>query len=246
MIGDPPTCTCCLFGHRNDGDQHRQRVLAALAERVRLGRSLGNDRAVEYPSGIGLGLRNVLDDLRRFLVVARVELQVEGEVVVHDGHLRRVDDGGGEGDYLMYWPGSLGFFANPDDPEPHATLLEDDYDRIVRVSVIDRLLIACLEPHVVWEASEVKRAEWDAQRAARGRRERWLAVLFFTHLLVVLTVVVGGFVPVFVVWREGRALGAVARGLVWFLASVIIGSSLGAWEQFPNLTTRWSDDDGHG
>jgi hypothetical protein len=40
-----------------------------------------------------------LDALRRHVVAVRIELEVEGEAVVLDGHLRRVGDGGGDGEY---------------------------------------------------------------------------------------------------------------------------------------------------
>lgn len=238
-----PVCTACLSscGDDRDHDECRRRVCAILADRVRLGRALGNGKAVEYPDGIDLRLRDLLDDLRRYLIAVRIEIQVDDGVVVRDGHLRRVD-GGSETRWDWPVPLNLGLFTDPDDAEPRHVFCQSDYNRIIRVSVTDRLLLGRAGQRFVWQAEGAKLAKWDAQQVARQRRERWLAIALLIHICLVLLVVSVVFLPFFNAVREGVVLRAWCFGFVWWLASVCVGSTLGAWERFPNIRCLFRAD----
>ncbi len=230
----PIYCPSCLCGVEGDADRHRQ-MLNALAERARIGKAMGNDKAVCYPHGIDLGLRRLLDALRKYQIEVRLEIvdKLHGGIapIIYDGHLRRVSGTSNSG-----WPDSLGLFVDVVETEPKAVLNDDDYDRIARISIIDSLVAGRSGPRAVWSASAEQLECWSKERLDRHRRDRRAAIWFLIHALILLLVIVGIGVPFFWTAVQGYWWHAAVWAVIWCVCGSACGATLGCWEALPDLS----------
>ncbi len=236
---------CWLDRVRQDvRDEERHRfVPAALLNRVLVGLLLGNDRPVAFPDGLDYEFARLLDGLRSMLVRVRLELHdgqgdsVEPAVEVRDGHLRRIGQQPND-EFSLVRPGMIGLFSAPDDPTPRSVLADEDYPRLLRITLLDPVILGDHAPRLIWEAPhEVEEKLVRAQR----RRARVRAVLFLIHLLVIAAAITGPFVPFLTAVLRHDLLRAVAWGVTWWTVGTVVATSIAVWDgpPWPCLSILW-------
>lgn len=234
-------CTACwLKDEQRFDDRQRQAILKELAEREAIARGFGNHRAVAYPPAMDYYLTRVLESLRRYSIKVRMVLGSEHhdeEDQIVEGHLRRYGPPDGPDELTFEFDmDRLGFFRNVTDEDCTHVLMQEDFERIVRVDLLDELLLQNRGPVTLWTAPSGQVQQLAAKRAASLIEDRSRAKWFVVHIVAVLIILVALWMPAIFAFASGEKLKTFGWLVSFCIFEFIIGMSLSLWEPVPNLS----------